>query len=71
MSASGSTRPVRMSPETGNDPLQALDTPLPGVAEAIELYEAAMRHYAPAAARTGYVSRVSSTSTALAAEFPG
>ena len=70
MSASGSTRPARMSPEKGSDPLHTLDAPPPGVAEAIELYEAAMRHYAPAAARTSHVSRVSSTSTALAADFP-
>ena len=71
MSASRSVKPVRVSPETGSDPLQALDAPLPGVAEAIELYEAAMRHYVPAAAYTERVSRISSTSAALAADFPG
>lgn len=58
-----------MNPGTYGDPLQALDDPLPGVVDAIELYEAAMRHYAPAAARAGHVFRVSSTSAALAAEF--
>lgn len=58
-----------MSPETDGDTLQALDAPLPGVAEAIELCEAAMRHYAPAAARTGHIFRVSTTSAALAAGF--
>ena len=51
------------------DPLRALDTPLPGVVEAIELYEAAMRHYAPAASFTSRVTRSSATSTALTAEF--
>ncbi len=71
MSACRSTRPARIRPDTGSDPLDALDDPLPGIAEAIELYEAAMRHYAPAAARTSHVSRISSTSTALAADFPG
>ena len=71
MSASGSTRPARTSPETSSEPLQALDDPLPGVVEAIELYEAAMRHYAPAAAYTERASRISSTSAALAADFPG
>lgn len=64
MSASGSARPARITTEICSDPL-------PGVAEAIELYEAAMRHYAPAAAHTSHVSRISSTSTALAADFPG
>ena len=54
-----------------SDPLHALDTPQPGVVEAIELYEAAMRHYAPAAAYTERASRISSTSAALAADFPG
>lgn len=71
MNTSGSTRSVRSKPEAGRDPLQTLDAPLPGVAEVIELYEAAMRHYAPAAAHTSHVSRISSTSTALAADFPG
>ena len=69
MSASGSTRPVPVSPETDADPLQALDAPPPGVVEAIELYEAAMRHYAPAASFTSRVTRISATSTALTAEF--
>lgn len=71
MSASRSARPARSDPEMDSDPLQALDTPQPGVVEAIELYEAAMRHYAPAAAYTERVSRISSTSAALAADFPG
>ena len=69
MSASKSARPVRKSAEMGSDPLHALDTPLPGVVEAIELYEAAMRHYAPAALFTSRVARSSATSAALTAEF--
>lgn len=58
-----------MNPATSGDALRALAVPLPGVAEAIELCEAAMRHYAPAAARTGHACRVSTTSAALAAEI--
>lgn len=41
----------------------------PGVAEAIELYEAAMLHYAAAAAYTVPVRKTSSTSAARAASF--
>lgn len=43
----------------------------PGVIEAIELYEAVMPHYVAAAAQLAPVSRISSTSAALAANFPG
>lgn len=42
----------------------------PGVIEAIELYEAVIPHYVAAAARLDPVSRISSTSAALAANFP-
>ncbi len=41
----------------------------PGVAEAIELYEAAMLHYAAAAAYTIPVRKTSSTSAERAASF--
>ena len=41
----------------------------PGVVEAIELYEAAMRHYAVAAAYTVPVHKTTSTSAARAASF--
>lgn len=43
----------------------------PGVIEAIELYEAVIPHYVAAAARLDSISRISSTSAALAASFPG
>lgn len=41
----------------------------PGVVEAMELYEAAMRHYAVAAAYTVPVHKTTSTSAARAASF--
>ena len=69
MGASRSTRSALTSLELRTAPLHNLDKPAPGVVEAIELYEAAMRHYALAAAYTDHVSRVSTTSAALAAEF--
>lgn len=42
----------------------------PGVIEAVELYEAVIPHYVAAAARLDPISRISSTSAALAASFP-
>ena len=41
----------------------------PGVVEAMELYEAAMRHYTAAAAYTIPVHKTTSTSAATAAKF--
>ena len=57
-----------MIPETSEHP-DEFEAP-PGVIEAIELYEAAARHYVKAASYTQPVSRVSSTSVGLAASFP-
>ncbi|MDH3262099.1 MAG: hypothetical protein OEM84_14215 [Acidimicrobiia bacterium] len=44
-------------------------TPDPGVREALELYEAAVRYYSTAIAASP-VAKVSSTSSAQAAAFP-
>ena len=49
--------------------IEEIDAP-PGVMTAIDLYEAAARHYARAASYTVPVSRTSSTSAGLAASFP-
>lgn len=46
-----------------------VDAAPPGVVEAMELYEAAMRHYAVAAAYTVPVHKTTSTSAARAASF--
>lgn len=51
-------------------PASELESRPPGTAEAIELYEAAARHYTKAAYYTVPVSRISSTSASLAASFP-
>lgn len=44
-------------------------SPAPGVAEAVELYEAAMRYYTVAASHVTQPARVSSTSSLQAASF--
>ena len=56
-----------MIPESAEQP-DMPDVPC-GVMEAIELYEAAARHYTKAASYTVPVSRVSSTSASLAASL--
>lgn len=67
--ASDTAGAIKQSGE--QEELNQIEAP-PGVIEAMELYKAAMPHYAAAAARlVPRVSRVASTSAALAANFPG
>jgi len=66
---------VKDQPEYENVPAEVATTPIddlspaPGVAEAVELYEAAMRFYTVAASHVTQPARVSSTSSHQAASF--
>jgi hypothetical protein len=68
MMSSEKAEKENVAEETATVPLDDFET-APGVVEAIELYEAAMRQYTVASSHATPPARVSSTSSLQAASF--